>query len=931
MLQRSDSHENLVAPSPIVPTCRPSSQIPRSGYTAAAMSATPQPQPQPHTHDEMRSSESIDMRSDSVTDFVKFIEAPIPPNGSTGARDMIKAGQRRLRQLAQRPKKTTDPRVKAEEAARQLAALQEGGFLPSAVHPPVSLPRRSGHKKSLDSSRSSSRSISNLSFKSTSRRDVEIIGQPWLTDPLEKKDSKQLSSVDLRQLTSLVESAVSLPPQLDDTSPPPYQPPTPAKDPRRDMRHLTQPAAPQDTVADITPGPDERHLAEEKSISSADSQDQTELSERKEPSVLSSSENSSSEGKMPGQKNRLNPRPNASTKTTELPISTEAAKPLSSTSSASMQTSTSQPAPSLKLFPDTMPPRMSSKNAWRISNVRPLALNRPLPAAPDSKRASIELNAERPKPADKPLPKEHSVARKAPESRHSTPMDTRKSGNDPMKGPVSEVFPPKKSSRRPSSLPMGTIDAFPLPAPMRPLPSLPESTPAITICDRSAADKPASPERLVLDGKNHPAAPVQAEPTTSDIASEPLVSFVRAGQSRAERVHALKMRDLSASRIYLKDPEKPEEGGEQVTQSEKYSQETAPDRAQTIPPNHELESPTDGPRRYQRKVASEPPSPPPLSPPPSKPSRHLATQSIGRRYCSTPISSLTESVRDSDLFIQPLSETPSQEQWSSSTGSRDATAERASKEPVNKSEMPIPSSDDDCTGGSTHNRTQPTSGKRRRVKPEPLTLGEPSSRKGRTGKKVSDYGFPLTPMDPRARMFDGASPQSYRSHSTHNSHDSRSSNHHHHQYLHIIQSLEGRVAHLERHNKVLQAALLAALDVGMKENLESVLGGSATSLSTSSITPPTGRSFSSATNGSSLDGSVADDRKYARSRQQQPPFRPTSWIASPESSRRGSYDSDDSAHVRELEDMIEDFDFDWTSDKSDPQQQQQSRPRAFQT
>ncbi|PYH97718.1 hypothetical protein BO71DRAFT_395968 [Aspergillus ellipticus CBS 707.79] len=610
---------------------------------------------------------------------------------------------------------------------------------------------------------------------------------------------------------------------------------------------------------------------------------------------------------MPNHKDKLDLKPGANMKTTDLKIDTETAnKPASSGSSAR---STSQPTPSLKLFPDTMPPRISSKNAWRISNVHPLALNRPLPAAPGSQRAVNEPNAERPKPSDNLPRKDPSVASG---SRHSTSTDARKSGNDPIRSPTTETFPHKKSFRRPSSLPMCTIDAFPLPAPMRPLPSLPESTPPITIGDRNATGKSAPPERLVLDGKNS-AACMQDEPTIPEISSGPsLISFVRAGQSRAERVHALKLRDMSASRLYLKESETPQEEGTQLPEPKKDSRVPSQDRVETQTPSKELESPTDGNRRYQRKVAAVPPSPPPLSPPPSKPSRHLVAQSIGRRYCTAPISSSTASCKDNEPPALPLSGKAPQVHRSNSARSLDASERRVNKESVSRSEMPIPSSDDDCTGGSTQDREHSTSSKRRRTKPAPLRLGEPSLHKVRTGRKSSDHPDPLTPRDPRARMSERTSPQSHHSQSTYYSNDSRGS---HSQSSQIIRSLEARIAHLERHNKVLQAALLAALDVGMKENLESVLGGSATSVSTSSMTPATARSFSSTTNSSILDDSAGEDRKSARSKE--PPFRPTSWIASPGSSRRSSCESEDSAHVRELEDMMEDFEFDWMSDKED--------------
>ncbi|RAK96698.1 uncharacterized protein BO80DRAFT_438351 [Aspergillus ibericus CBS 121593] len=848
------------------------------------------------SRDNVPSSEAIDMKDDNATDFAKFIEAQSPITGSTGAREMLKAGQRRLRQLAQRQRKNTDPKTKAEESARQLLALQEGGFLPSNVPVPAGVPKRSGHKKSLDSSRSSSRSISNLSFRSSSRRDVESIGQPWLTDPLEKKDRQELranhlSALDLRELTSLVEAAVSLPPQFDDANPPPYQPPTPAKDPKVEMQGVDQNPTTASDAADST-----------------SMRIQVDHCGEQESDVLPA-ETGSNDEKALMQKNQAGLMPDEDT---GLKVDSEAATKPSSSSSGSLPTPTSQSTLSLKLFPDTIPPRNPSRGAWRISNARPLALNRPLPAAPTPERTSTDSNTDCPQPADSMSLKEDRVTQKVSDTTRSASFDAGKPGKEPMASPVHEKSSQKKSCRRPSSLPMCTIEAFPLPAPMRPLPSLPEST--LAIDNRRASGKSAPVARLVLDGKS-PAASAQDEPAKSGtpVMSGP-VPPVRTGQSRAERVHALKMRDMSASRLYLRDSETPQEVEEdQPVESAKSPQEVTPqERLETRAPKPET---ADSHKRYQRKVASDPPSPPPVSPPPSKPSRQLLSQSIGRRYCTTPIHCSATFARETESQGTVSSRGPPIRR-ASSTRSTASSQGRANKEQnsMSRAEIPIPSSDDECTSASAHqDRARPVSGKRRRMRPTPLTLTEPASHKGRATKRSSsDHAYPFTPKGHRSRVSERSSPRSHLSHSTYYSQDSRSS---HRQSSEVIRCLEERIAHLERQNKVLQAALLAALDVGVKDNLESVLGGSATSLSTTATTPATGSSFSSTTHSSSLDESMADECR--RSRRKQPPYRPTSWIASPESSRRSSYDTGDSDHVRELEDMIEDMDFDWMSDKSD--------------
>ena len=153
-------------------------------------------------------------RSEHVPELVSLFQAQSATSSQgashgNGARDMLKAGQRRLRQLAMRQKKPMDPKTKAEQTSLQLLALEQEGFLPVRRPPP----KKTGPKSSIDSTLSSTRSASSLSFRSSSRRDVENIGQPWLVDPLERCDSlgsrAQLSSLDFRDLTSLVEAAMT--------------------------------------------------------------------------------------------------------------------------------------------------------------------------------------------------------------------------------------------------------------------------------------------------------------------------------------------------------------------------------------------------------------------------------------------------------------------------------------------------------------------------------------------------------------------------------------------------------------------------------------------------------------------------------------------------------------------------------------------------
>jgi hypothetical protein len=174
-------------------------------------------------NDRPRQSLEVQMTNEDITELHRFLQSPstTPASQVTGARELLKAGQRRLRQLAQLQWKPTDPKTKAEEASRHLLVLQQEGFL--------SLPA-SAAKKSLDSVMSGSRSASSFGFRSSSQRDVEKIGQPWLENPLEVSATQHIKSpepspLDLGNLTSMVEAAVSFPFHFDDAYPPPYQPP----------------------------------------------------------------------------------------------------------------------------------------------------------------------------------------------------------------------------------------------------------------------------------------------------------------------------------------------------------------------------------------------------------------------------------------------------------------------------------------------------------------------------------------------------------------------------------------------------------------------------------------------------------------------------------------------------------------------------------
>ncbi|KAH8431640.1 uncharacterized protein LDX57_009296 [Aspergillus melleus] len=899
MQHRNELHENLVAPSPIVPTCRPSSQLSRRGHRSMSALTTGDPQ-RPETP-------ASQARSETVPELVQLFQAQnASPSGSaqgSGARDFLKAGHRRLRQLAQRQKKPVDPKVKAEEASRQLMALQQAGFLP----PPK--PKRSEAKQSLDSTVSSS----NLSFMSSSRRDVERIGQPWLDDPLQRLDTREtkdsrMSSIDIRDLTSLVGASVSLS-HFEDGNPPPYQPPTqpssiagddyvcvpiPSNAGASGLQSKVQETGFRKDRTDAPPETPNPELATGSGLSAT-------LDDSHQPSTEKAHEPKPAESKDAGNKSARNST--------------------SSNTSASSQT----PAHTLKLFPDPMPPRVSSKGAWRISNSRPP--NRALPVTPESRelrpddKASAGKSCGDAQKLSNSTPKTHeSGDASSGSSPDSLALPTKLTGLSAA-SPIHEKFPRPLTNRRPASLPLGAINAFPLPAPTRPLPLLPESLAGIN------ADR----ERNTAAGQRTP----QSKPSTSDSRSSGEVSgasskesgaqsgtrenkdaaammqngtsktfskqseskeLVRTGPSRAERVRALKMKDMSASRLYLK-------GGDKTPNDDQSSRSSRPSTES---------SQKTGRESIDSRLSEANSQSPPLSPLLSQISNFpISNNTAGKRACSSPVlsngrderSSLSESNRTSRVCR------------SSSAQSADVIHEDLpiGQRPADCAESPLPSSEDECVSGSSHKGHQMRPLSSNRQKPAPLSLGEHASHRARHSKKklLHESTGPSTPRSRRIRGVEKSSPQSQYSQSTYYSQESRSSRH-----RAYAMNLEGRIAHLERQNKILQAALLAALDVGVKENLESLLGGSTTSLSASG----TGRTYSS-TNSSGLD----EPPRRSKTKEQSC-YRQESWIASPGSSRRDSYgSSDDSANVRELEDMIEDFDFDWILDKSSSERHPISR------
>ncbi|PKY01968.1 hypothetical protein P168DRAFT_283739 [Aspergillus campestris IBT 28561] len=835
-------------------------------------------------------------RSEHAPELVSLFQAQSATSSQgasqgNGARDMLKAGQRRLRQLAIRQKKPKDPQTKAEQTSLQLLALEQEGFLPVRRPPP----KKTGPKSSIDSTLSSTRSASSLSFRSSSRRDVESIGQPWLVDPLERCDNlssrAQLSSLDFRDLTSLVEAAM--------TSSHPHNGGGPSPDRLTVEQNWSRRSSGQGLV-DQTRGTNS--VSDSARVSRETDRIEALPAIPKTPDLAKPGSPTSSTGDTTNMEHQQNTQPADPEATPDTPAD-------KTPTSNSPTPPPSAPGHTLKLFPDTLPPRVSSKGAWRLSPPP----NRPLPTSPEPRQSQDSNITNRSSTSSSRILNPLRRSRQGSQGADQAPMArlTKPPRNAPA-SPVYDRFPEARSGRRRSSLPMGTLNAFPLPAPMRPLPSLPEpglipqadrtsntqshkreSDADTESSNRKPASAPSEDGTIILQDKNMPSQP--SSPTMlndKDSASgakdksHPATSggpLARSEQSRADRVRALRLKDLSTSRMYLRGSEQAPHEHRQLELDQRLPQTNIDADS---PGNMEDRANNDA--RYRRTITSGPLSPPPLSP-------ILSRQSQRPVNGKEPNSGMPPTPLEEDI---PLGAFPV-------PGGPVGAAARA----AHRCETALPSSDEELIHSSPHqHQSQPIPSQHRRVK-QTSVMGDPALHKARHTKKKPEYSRPLTPRDHHSYQHERVCPDSRSSQSSFYSQDPRGSP----QLPEYVLALEKRIAQLTHQNKALQAALLAALDMNNKQGLDGLLGGSETSLGTSA----TAWSFSSATNTSSGydEPPLPPPRHPKRGLARQQTYRPQSWIASPDSSRPSSCESANSANVRDVEDMLEGFDFSWRSDK----------------
>ncbi|KAL4904725.1 hypothetical protein BDW74DRAFT_28233 [Aspergillus multicolor] len=906
MQRRNETGAVLEAPSPTIPTYRPSSQSSKRTYTLSALS--PKYQQYLSMTEDIHPLDRAQPEDENVTEIVRFLQthvSPLPAQ-TNGPKDMIKAGQRRLR-LALRNKKSTESKARAEEAARQLAALQQHNNFRKLHYD------KWGNKQSVGSSASSSKSTTDLSYKSTSKRDVEGIGRPWLDHPLQRRDepgskgSSHVSSLDLRDLASFVEAAVNFS-QSEDCEPPPYQP-----------QYAT-------TASAIDRIPHPSVLPRSLAVASGPNMEDMGRKTSDELFIASRSNDSA-------QPLRSSERSNYETQPLELkskrtgPVAPKLAPPASSRSSSAPTT------PILKLFPDAVTPRTSSKKALRVPTNRSATPKASLPPVPTSQSTPalpsvFESNNREFRNSSNSLPKIHEDASDAHRTRQSSttapeqPPVTARERLDPADAQA-------KEARRPSSLPPGIMDAFPIPAPAKPLPTVPgpsiqnheSSEHSVVSKRRSKLDlnrhiaelpgslppgismsSPSSPDtnNSASRGRDSPFPRIVGTVNPATPEAGPLESIQprrgslgKAGRTREAKVRSLIMRDLAKSR-HMKDSSKG-----QIDESQKEA-----GSAQTRRTDDSQSKPQE---QYRRMVSPGSSSPPLKAPQPTHPSRQLIQN---RRYC-TPLA--TTMAAALERHENPPSSTQNRKHHVSRRSSALNLEAKPVREPVKQNipdqeETPLPSSDDEGpTGDFYWNPPRKSTGRRRR-KPAPIVVDKPATERGQPQKKQpTTNSMSPTMLQNYSRRGLAKKPQAHPSAKDHQTYERHN---YHTPEPKPNTSLEGRVEHLERQNKILQAALLAALDVGVKQDLSSLLMAT----TASNTTPPlTGTSFSSGTN--TVSSEAFSTRQERHPRNGKAPYQPESWIASPDSFKKDNYGSDD-VEAREIEQMIDEFDLDWLSDRS---------------
>ncbi|KAJ5663046.1 hypothetical protein N7507_003777 [Penicillium longicatenatum] len=902
-------------------------------------------------------------RNESLSDLVRFFQtqnmpAPsIPPIGSPDSttalpavlspepkeptieltKEEIKPFHRRLLQFARQKKepKESAPRSKADENQRQIEALHREGYLMSPSKPKSALDRP---KNSMDRSKTSlDRPKSSLerTFSRSKKQDVEAIGRPWLTRTESNTGSldprRRLASLDLDDFGSMLDAAVSLS-EFDDASPPPYQQAnsgTPA--PRNDQVLGSQ----QTSTLPLPRASSEACLRSiDQPMPSSISMTETEGSGSRDcdppwpPSALSMGTGGTDRNPRPVSLSTGNQSTGVQAINSSEPVMSE---PKQDQIAEQPQVPDHPPPnppgnpspPSLKLFPDVAPPRMSSKNALRISSAPRFHTTTKTgpPPPPQAKSQAVETEAV----PEKPRQSTEVHATKTAKGTEEPVCSGALGAAVPTDSPVIVKKPRAVSAQaqdqrkpRPPSLAMGTLQAFPLPAPTRPLPSIPKANTLAPPTD------PRTPVRTVRSGsklseiQHSQPSPIAEEPRESEVRAattlghraEEVLEHVKSPETTPERPksaspeqHTPRRRSLSVHVPPMRDlPESPSDGSDEQPASDQPLADS-PLLGQSVPTkSHARKSALKGlqinSRVDRNNLPFGLPSPSPSAALPLDPPAQRAAERSAHRNYTAPVEPRPVTSRSMDTMG------PSHHQQSlmlsRSNSSRSSLPRESipeSNEQPSRAESPLPSSDDEGFG--------PRGGKNRshRVSEQHKSRAHPMRRgyetlDARPTHSRPRYQHSMRPLTPQGHSNSHSyepsmSPQSQYSQATSRSRHSQSAHRapapSHDPYL------EDRIANLERQNQVLQAALMAALNAGVKPNLD---------LHESAMPPafPSGGL-----------GNPYQERRFAS--------RPDSWMSSSRSSDLSGFETpgsvrDARANTRQLDNMLEDIESGWLSDKS---------------
>ncbi|KAJ5542692.1 hypothetical protein N7461_008695 [Penicillium sp. DV-2018c] len=916
----------------------------------AAPASQSERQPHSRTHSQPPPS--------SPSDTTTALPVPMSPPEvkSKPEAEQDKPFHRRLFQFAQRPKKEPSPKARQEKQQRQIEALTREGYLIPSPLPPKEKERKV-QKEAKRSKESLSLSVSRSLSKS--KKDVENIGQPWLqakVDPTTRPTDtrNRLASLDLGDFSSMVDVAVSLSTEFDDSVPPPYQPPeTVSSQDASAVPIASSPVIPNsaefaqpDPSLASTDNPHRNASIDELTAQPSNSaESSTGDTSQGTDSVSTVARDAPTDVTDPDSP----PRPSVDSPKRDPPE-----KPSSRSVTPSQR--------ALKLFPDVAPPRNPIKPTWRTSVVPRYQSMDNIPTSP----TPSSRTGHTPEASDEP--------QKSSDVSPCTPVNEEEPTCSGALAPVEEPSPSAASDEkvvkesvshdqltsRPVSLSLGTLKAFPLPAPTRPLPSLPES-------ERSPSAPPSMNSRSIRpirSGPMHSTLALSsaslsedqdlessgAAPSLCTLDSRPATALgsIGGGGSMADDEDSLftpehtkhssgqsvpRGRASSVRIPRLQEP--PASPSSQFADKATEGQPLAdsPVLGHSTPAMPQGKDPVMKGLQINSQISRKNlpfglPSPPPTAALPSAPPPHQAPPpppsglKVSQRNYTTPNAALLSSMRSMEALSGPASHRNSSMSRSNSSGS--SLRHESFPEPYqptgpnSRSESPLPSSDDEVFGPSTNTKSSRREGTNPALQHSQQTHRSYETVDARQKSHTRlRYPQPTRPLTPRSHSHSHSisihslekpsPPQTQYSHAHAHAHRPRESHSHNSNHHHVRAApqmdhcLEDRVANLERQNQILQAALMAALNAGGKSPFDGL------NLNMAPAMPMAHQPYQHASFGNQFSGRRAS--------------RPDSWVSSSRSSDHSGHESsvpyrNSRANIKQLDNMIEDIESGWMSDKS---------------